>query len=249
MKRISFILQSLLFTGSVLVFCACSRNIHDTQIKESDLSSYAQGQFINLSIASNRSAIYVNNNVLNYATIAYRGQFPTLPNTSFIINSGVQTLTIRDTLATAVQPRLSFTYDFTPASYYTIFLYDTVNQAKQLIVPTKIVIPSDTTARVRFAHFSYLPGAAPAIDIFSKLRNENVVSGLQYTQVTDFIPYATVADSFFVKQTNNPSIILDTLVFTPARKRSYTLAFRGRYRTAESAATANARELASYINY
>lgn len=249
MKRIASIFQLILFTGSTLFFTACSRDIYDTQIKESDLSSYAQGQFINLSIASNRSAIYVNNDVLNYATIAYRGQFPTLPNTSFIIKSGVQTLTIRDTLATAVQPRLSFTYDFTPASYYTIFLYDTVNQAKQLIVPTKIVIPSDTTARVRFAHFSYLPGAAPAIDIFSKLRNENVVSGLQYTQVTDFIPYATVADSFFVKQTNNPSIILDTLVFTPARKRSYTLAFRGRYRTAESAATANARELASYVNY
>lgn len=249
MKKVSLLFQSLLFAGGVLFFTACSRDIYDTQEKESDLSKYAQAQFINLSIASNRSAIYVNDKILNYATIAYRGQFPTLPNTSFIVNSGVQALMIKDTLATAVQPRLNFNFDFAAKTYYTIFLYDTVNQAKQIIVPTNIVIPNDTTARVRFAHFSYLPGSAPAIDIFSKLRNENVVTGLQYTQVTDFMAYASATDSFFVKQTNNPSIILDTLVFTPTRRKSYTLAFRGRYRTAESAAALNARELASYTNY
>ena len=71
---------------------------------------------------------------------------------------------------------------------YTVFMYDTITTPKQKTVETKIVIPTDSTYRLRFANFVYNPTDVPGLDIFSFLRNANVVTNLKVTDVTDFIP-------------------------------------------------------------
>ena len=240
----------LAFSLTVVMLSACEKDIKDTQQMTNDFSNLTQVQFINAAVASTRNSIFVDAVPLNFATIAYGGQFPASPNSNFMVQPGLRNFQIRDTLATSLQPRLTFAENMQVNSYYTIFLYDTVTAAKQITVNTPIVVPDDTTARVRFAHFAYLPGGAPAIDIYSVKRGANVATNVGYTQVTQFIPYASaLSDTLIVRQNGTPSLALDTLALNPTRKRSYTLVFRGRYRTNEANAAANPRVLSSYVNF
>jgi hypothetical protein len=81
------------------------------------------------------------------------------------------------------------------------------------------------------------------------------VTNLLPTQFTDFMPYASsytsgvpLNDTLIVFE-NGTTNRLDTLLnFSPTRKRSYTLIFRGRWRTNEAGGAANPRTLSSFAN-
>lgn len=130
-------------------------------------------------------------------------------------------------------------------------MYDTVATVKQVTVETNIVIPSDNSARVRFANFTYSKnsGVPPNVDVYSKQKNSNIFTDIPLTAVTGFIPYGSnVSDSLIVRSTGTATA-LDTAVVSFAAKRSYTLVFRGRYATNEAGGAVSPRTLSSFLNY
>jgi len=224
-------------------------------------------QIYNAVVAAARNYVYVDAVPVTGAALAYAGTFPSTP-ASFSITSGFRAFLIRDTLSTTTQPAISFGENFQPSGNYTIFLYDTVTQAKQKTVWNNIVVPTDTTARLRFANFIYNPSALPqGFDIFSVKRQAVIFSNVRETEVTEFIPYASaLTDTFYIRlngssanlqntdTTGKPTILNIQAVLTPTRLRSYTLIFRGGYRTSVNksttgAALASARQLSTFANY
>lgn len=245
--------------AGLIAFSACQKKEgKEVAFEQNDFTTKSVLQVINASIPNaatdpRRVYVYVDSRPVNGAALAFASMFPS-SGSGFAVTAGYSTFLVRDTATTATQPQISFAENFQAGKAYTIFLYDTFTAVKQKTVQTDIVIPSDTTARLRFANFVYHPTQIPGIDIFSKKRNQFVATNLQVTQVTDYMPYASsLADSFIVSENGNPSNLLDTLVFNPTRKRSYTLVFMGRWRTNEmaisSTATApNPRRLAVFAN-
>jgi hypothetical protein len=219
-----------------------------------NLANNAVVQVYNASIPSaatdpRKNYVYINGTPLTGAAVSYGSFFPaTGPGAA--VRTGLNAFQIKDTLPTATQPVLAFPANLEAGKNYTVFMYDTFTAIKQKMVETNLVTPTDTTSRVRFANFVYYPTAIPGIDIFSKKRNDYVVQNLLPTQVTDFIPYAsTVNDTLYVYEAGNPANKLDTLNgFNPTRLRSYTLIFRGRWRTNEINSAVNPRVLSVFAN-
>ena len=260
-----------ILVGSVVVslgLTGCVKNINDTQIVQDDFGNTTRVQVYNAAVGTTRNSIYVDGVPVNYATLAYTGQFPASPNTSFQVAPGLRAFEIRDTLRTSAQPRLVFAENLQTNTYYTIFQYDTMTSTKQKTVLTKIQFPNDGTARIRFANFAYSPNAIPAIDIFSVKRNANIFSNVAVTDVTEFVSVpAGIVDTFWVRvagtgtnllnytpaqPTANPPVpslpVSFGVIMTPAVNRSYTLVFRGGYR---SVVTNNStvRTLSVFTNY
>jgi len=239
----------------VSFFISCSKETGKETAKEtSDLNNSAIIQVYNASIPSaatdpRRNYVYVDNVPLTGAPIAFGSFFPS-SSTGSSVAAGSRQFLIKDTLRTSVQPQLLFTQNLIARSAYTTFMYDTFTTIKQKTVETIIQIPDDTTARVRFANFVYHPSAISGIDIYSTRRKANVASNLKPTDVTDFMAYAAATnDTLYVTETGNPSNRLDTLrPFNPIPKRSYTLIFRGRWRTNEAGDAPNPRVLSVFAN-
>lgn len=224
-------------------------------------------QVYNAVTGSSRNYVYVDGSAVTGATLSLGGLFPSTPAT-FNVTNGFREFLIRDTLSTSTQFPLSFAENLQAGRYYTIFTYDTTTTAKKKIVTNNIVIPNDTTARLRFANFVYSPNAIPtSFDIYSVKRNAVIFSNVNVTEVTDYIPYASAAtDTFYIRPngsssnlqnvdtTGKPTILDIRSVLTPTRLRSYTLVFRGSYRavnnkTTTGAAIASARQLSVFANY
>ena len=252
MKLFSIIKGSIL-TATILVVASCAKEAETTHIGEiSDLSNKALVQVYNAIVTSPGSFISVDNAQINgtatASALGYGSAFPT--SSFFVAEPGLRLLNVKPSVATSTQTIMNFSETFNPGSRYSIFLYDTLNAAKQITVQANIEIPSDTSARLRFANFAYFPGGAPAIDIYSVKKKANVATNLAFTQVTQYIPHpAAIADSFIVRQNIAPNTALDTLIFNPTRKRSYTLLFRGRYRTNEAGGASSPRVLSAIANY
>jgi hypothetical protein len=240
--------------GGVLISSCQKERGKEVASEQLNLNNSAQIQVYNASIPNaatdpRRNMVFVDAKVVNGASITYGSLFPS-SSTSFAIPGGFNAFLIRDTVVGSVQPQISFAENFQAAKYYTIFMYDTFTAVKQKTVETKIEIPVDTTARVRVANFVYHPTPINGIDIFSKKRNAFIVTNLLPTQVTDFFPYASsLTDTLYVSETGNPANQLDTLNgFNPNKRRSYTLIFRGRWRTNEFNAAPNPRVLTFFAN-
>jgi hypothetical protein len=196
------------------ILASCAKKTSYTFPTNGDLSQGSLIQVYSAIVTSStayRSHIFVDGTLLTFqgsstiaaSAIAPGGVFPqaTIANASYI-PSGLKSFLVRDTAASSTLPVFSFAENMTPGRNYTIFLYDTVTTIKQKTVQTDIVIPTDSTARLRFANFVYSTTAVPAVDIFSKRQNVNVFTNVAVTDVTNFIPYpSAVNDTFFVTQT------------------------------------------------
>ncbi|HEV8283290.1 MAG TPA: hypothetical protein VGQ09_03215 [Chitinophagaceae bacterium] len=255
MKLFEIFKISLGAMGICSILLSCTRDIPEPIATiDTDFTASSFVQVYNASIPSaatdpRKNYVFVNGTPVTGAAVGYGSLFPAVgPGVSIL--SGSQAFLIKDTLPSATQPQLSFSPNLESTKHYTVFMYDTFNVIKQKVVQTNIEIPDDTTSRVRFANFAYYPTATAGIDIFSKARNAYVVQNLLSTQVTEFIPYASaVSDTLYVYEAGNPTNKLDTLNgFFPTRLRSYTLIFRGRWRTNEAGSAANPRVLTSFPN-
>jgi hypothetical protein len=254
MKKTIAIYSFILIALTVLI-TACSREIQDSTPRLDDFGNTATVQLYNVAVGNQRNLFYIDGKAVNGATVplTYTNTvllFPAAPNVGFAVTAGLRNFYLKDTLATSTQPPLSFAENFLGNKFYTIFVYDTMNAVKQKTVETNIVVPSDNSARVRFANFAYFQtGVPPAVDIFSKTKNANVFTNVALTDVTDFITYTSgVADTLIVRSTGT-AIGLDTANFTFNAKRNYTLVFRGRYAVNESGGATFPRTLSSFINY
>jgi hypothetical protein len=148
-----------------------------------------------------------------------------------MVPGGLHSFSIADTLATTTQRPLTFAATLDPGKHYTIFTYDTITAVKQKTVETKIEIPSDNTARLRFANFIHDVNAVPPVEVFSRKRNEVIFTNVNKTEVTEFIPYSSlVNDTLIIRATGSTTTLAQFNGFFPTQKRSYTLVYRGSHR-------------------
>lgn len=233
---------------------------------DDDFSNKARVQIYNAAMGTTRNYVYADGVPLSGASFAFPSTFPSTP-ANFAVTAGLREFVIKDTAAVTTQPQMAFGENLQANKFYTIFMYDTINVIKHKTVENTIVIPADTTARIRFANFAYLPGNAPALDLFSKNQNAVVIPNISGTQVSDFISYqSNKADTFYLRlagtgtflqnRTNSTATPPVTtfanvqLIFNPTNKRSYTIIFRGSYRSdLTNTATTNLRTMSAFSNY
>lgn len=240
--------------GSLLVLAACTKNIVDETPRESDPGTYASVQIYNVALGTKGNFLYIDGVPVNGSPFVFTQT--TATNATFTgsgltygLAPGTHTFTLKDTAAATTQPPLVFNNSLQPNTAYTLFTFDTLTSVQQLMVQNTFTVPLDTTARLRFAHLSYLKGGTPEnVDIFSKNKNANVFTNVAFKTVTDFIPYASrKADTLIARQAGTTTD-LATVFITPSVKRFYTVVFRGRHNNTV-AANLYPRQLVSFINY
>lgn len=242
-----YIIKSLAFASlAVILFAACKKDLTLFHTEQQDLSNKAMVKVYSSTLGANRNYVYFDNLPVTGAGIAYGNLFPSV---SFYaaIRPGNLSVEIRDTLLTTTQNAIRYSSNFQAGKYYTIFTYDTLNAAKQVTVEDKIVVPNDTTARIRFANMVFSRVAVPAVDIYSIKRQANVFTNVPVASVTDFIPFATdIADTLFVRAAGTTTNLTQLNAIVAREKRSYTVVFRGVYQLTTGTL---ARTLTSFTTY
>ena len=224
------------------IYISCTKETPAIATVKSNLGTTATVQVFDATLKSTRNFIWVNEKLVSGSGLAFGGVYPGT-GYAFNVPSGLTRILIKDTLVTSTQPPLFFTPTLTTGKNYTIFMYDTLNNPKELLVENKIVIPTDTTARLRFGNFLYNTTAIPAVDVYSYRRggtNSNpVFSNVATNTVTDFIPYASmITDTLYVYATGTKSpLIVKSFVTSLTPSRSYTSALNGSYRGTKTITT------------
>lgn len=240
----------------MVAFAACEKDYEGrlvTQPTELSPENKATLQFYNSTINSVRTYVFIDNVLTSGTATSYTATAALYPSTApskLTVEPGARSIVIRDTLATTTQPAVTVTGTFDAGASYTVFSYDTLNRAKALLVKDNIVVPADTTARLRFANFPFSTVAIPNIDVFSVRRQANIFTNVPVNSVTDFIPMAaatTVSDTLHVRATGTTANLVSVNGFNPLRKRNYTLVFRGSYRTSGTGAVA--RAATTFLSY
>jgi len=216
----------------VLLTGGCTKKSgKEVAFEQNDFSNKAFVQIYNATVNSTGTTnVFVYAMQVTAASVTFGTAFPSSA-AGFVVDAGLRSFSIRSSSATPVQATINFVENFDMNKYYTIFMYDTTTAAKQKTVVTNIVIPSDSTARVRFANFIYNNGVPPPVDVFSKVRNANIFTNVATTEVTEFIPYASsLSDTLLVRETGTNVLLATLNGFNPTRKRSYTVVYRGSYK-------------------
>ena len=234
MRIFKIMLPGLGIMVSALFYLSCSKD-HGKNVAplEEDFNNSALVQVFNATVSSTRTYIYVDGVPVTGATLTYGNVFPGGGAFAFKVKGGLRAFLIKDTLLTSTQAQIAFSENFQSGQgkTYTIFMYDTTTIAKQLTVENTMVIPSDTTARLKFANFIYNSGGTPAVDVFSVKKNANLFTNVSKTQVTDFIPYASgVSDTLLVRETGTTNLLASLNSFNATLKRSYTIIYRGSFK-------------------
>ena len=170
---------------------------------------------------------------------AYGGVFPGTAY-GFKLTPGARAITIKDTLPATTQTPVTFTQSVDAGKSYTIFTFDTITSTKQVTVVNNIVIPTDTSSRLRFANFIYNPTPVANVDVYSfRKPGTPVFANVATTQVTDFIPYASgQTDTLYVYAAGTTSpLLVKQLVPSLVATRSYTSTYNGSYRGTKAVTT------------
>jgi len=236
-------LNKIILIAAVLVFSilyfSCTRETPHIAPKETDFTNSAKVQVFSATVRAARNYIYVDGVPVSGAALAYGGVFPGTAY-SFKVASGSRSITIKDTLPTTTQAPLTFTQTMEAGKSYTIFTYDTITSAKQTTILNNIVVPTDTTSRLRFANFIYNTTAVPNVDVYSfRKPGTPVFSNVATNQVTEFIPYASgLTDTLYVYAAGTTSpLIVKQLVPSLVATRSYTSVYSGSFRGTKAVAT------------
>ncbi len=237
-------ISCFLLCGVIMI--SCTKSFDEKTVQNTNFSNSSLIQVYMATVSATRNYVYVDGNPVTGTALTLGSVYPAIGYASNV-SSGLKAFLIRDTLSTSTQVPLSFSADMKIGKNYTIFMYDTINSPKQKTIQTDIVVPSDTSARLRFANFVFSKTGVPAVDIFSKRKNATIFTNVQVTEATNFIPYPSVlTDTFYVRETGTTNLLATLNGLTPSRKRSYTLIFRGRYETTSGTI---ARTLSAFVNY
>ena len=249
MKLLKIIVTSLGVVAASYLNMSCDKtNSERIGTVDTDFSNTTLVQVFNATVGSaGATNVFVDGSPVTGAAVTYGSVFPA--TYAFKVKPGLRSFSIRDVTAGSTQTPIIFAENMEVGKNYTIFTYDTSTSAKQITIVNNIITPSDSTARVKFANFLYWKtGTAPAVDVYSVKRGQNIFSGILPTQATDYIPFAfSSADSLIVR-TAGTGIALDTAVFSFTPKRNYTLIFRGRYANNEAGGATAPRTLSSFAN-
>ncbi len=245
MRKIKNYGAALTVMVTMMFLFACSKKTDNKFAVETNFNNTSLIQVFIATVNATRNHLYVDNNQLTGATMGTGSLFPSAAYASSV-SPGLRAFLVRDTLSATTQVPLSFAENMQVGKSYTIFLYDTITTPKQKTVPTNIIIPADTSCRIRFANFIYNPVAVPAIDIFSYRKNVNIATNLAVTDVTNFIAYPSglaappglttplTPDTLYIRETGSTVNIIKFPV-TLTLKRSYTLVYRGSHRGTRTA--------------
>ena len=232
MKSARIYTTGIIGMSLMLLIYSCSKNKTETFAIQKDLSNTSLVQVHIAMVNTTRNYVYVDGSPVTGALMSSGSIFPSTGYASSI-TGGVRSFLIRDTLTATTQVPLNFAENMQVGRNYTIFVYDTINAPKQKTVQTDIVIPADSTSRIRFANFIYNPFAVPAVDVYSFNRQTNIFTNIPVTDVTNFIPYPSglLTDTLYVRETGTMNLLLKTTITGGLiRKRSYTYVYRGSHR-------------------
>lgn len=243
-KNQKYILGLGLIATLAMTLVACEKSFDEKISLNSDTPGNTVVQLYMATVGASRNYVYVDGRPQNGAALSSGSVFPTT-GYGFMVPSGSRAFMLRDTLSTTTQVPISFANILDRGKNYTIFAYDTISAVKQKTVVTDIVVPTDTTCRVRFAHFAYSPTLMPNIDLYSFKRAGNVVSNIAPTDVSTYVPFASALnDTLQVREAGTTNVLAQLNGFFPTQKRSYTLVYRGTHRGASTV-----RFLSSFVNY
>jgi hypothetical protein len=236
---------AVIFAGTVGISCEKEFKKLYTELPVPENTAYYK--VFDAALQSQRTGVYIDNIPISGPVLAYNIAFPSTGFAAAVAPGSKQVL-IRDTSGTSLQPHITFTHNFEANKRYTTFIYDTLNAVKAKTIEDVIVVPDDTTARLRFANFIFSSVAIPNVDVYSVKKGANIFTDIPPTGVTDFIPYASnTTDTLYVRATGTTTNLNGTLfTVNPAPKRSYTVVFRGRYQSAIT--TGIGRLLSLYTN-
>ncbi|MDQ2719147.1 MAG: hypothetical protein M3Z26_05235 [Bacteroidota bacterium] len=240
MNRLKVIIYSI---GSIAIFSlyiSCTKQTPQVASSENNFNNSASVQVFDAIVKSAKNYIYVDGIPVSGAALSYGGVFPATAY-SFKVNAGTRSFLIKDTSSGTMQVPLIFSQNMTAGKSYTIFTYDTITSVKQLTVLNNIVIPSDTTCRLRFANFIYDSVTVSNVDVYSfrKGISAPIFTNVATAQVTDFISYAAgLSDTLYVYASGTTSpLLVKSLVPSLTQTRSYTAAYTGSYWGKHSIAT------------
>lgn len=243
-KNQKYTLGLALIATLAMTLVACEKSFDEKITLNSDTPGNTVVQLYMATVGASRNYVYVDGRPQNGAALSSGGVFPTT-GYGFMVPSGSRAFLLRDTLSTTTQVPLSFANILDRGKNYTIFAYDTISAVKQKTVITNIVVPADTTCRVRFAHFAYSPTLMPNIDLYSFKQAANVISNIAPTDVSTYVPFASALnDTLQVREAGTSNVLAQLNGFFPTQKRSYTLVYRGTHRGASTV-----RFLSSFVNY
>ncbi len=246
MKLTNIIIScGVVISASILAVSCVKDKGKEVALESTSFNNSSFVQVYNAALGSSRNYVYVDGAPINGAALAYGGSLPASTPANFAIVSGLKAFLIRDTLAATTQPALSLAINLNPATNYTLFMYDTVNSVKNKLVVNNIIVPADTTSRIRFANFAYSPFPITAVDVFSTRLATNIFTNVNVTDVTGYIAYdSRRSDTLYLRPTGTATNILNNngtvaapnyqplqIIIAPVRKRSYTVVLRGSFRT------------------
>jgi hypothetical protein len=241
-------IKSFLYLAAICLvgLASCDKEFVKIPTENTNFDGKANVRLANFVVNSNRNYVFVDNVLVSGTSSAYTSTYPNAP--SFMtMNAGSRAILIKDTLVTTTQVPINLNANLESGSYYTIFTFDSIINAKSKLVKDAIITPTDTTARLRFAHFAYSTAAIPNVDVYSTRRAQNIFTNVALTAVTDFIPYASaISDTLYVRETGKTVNLAGINGFSAITKRSYTVIFRGSYRLTTGTA---ARTLSSFLSY
>ena len=238
-----------------MLYISCERETPHIA-PQGNVSDGATAQVFNATVKAAKNYVYVDGVPVSGIVFAYQGVFPGTAY-GFKVSPGSRTFIIKDTTSTTTQVPLTFTQNMDAGKSYTIFTYDTITSTKQVTITNDIVVPTDTSSRLRFANFIYNPTAVANVDVYSYrripgtpvlvstpvLNNANILvpvftgstpvfANVPTNQVTPFIPYASgITDTLYVFAAGTTSPLLSKgFVASPVPTRSYTSTHNGSYR-------------------
>lgn len=242
---IKFITFAAVIIATSTIVQSCTKSFEGTATLQTDFSNESIVQLYVATVNASRNFLWIDSRQVNGSSLSSGSVFPGT-GYGFNVPGGFRSFLVRDTLSTTTQIPLSFAQNLQGGKLYTVFTYDSINAPKQKTIETTIEVPTDTTARIRFANFIFSTVDVPAVDIFSKRRNINVFTNISRTEVTSFIPIPSAFnDTFLVRETGTTNQLAALNGLNPTQKRSYTLVFRGRYQSTSGTVV---RTLSSFIN-
>ena len=226
----SSIILSLTVIALTALF-SCEKTFTPIVSEDTALGDRAQVKYANFVVNSNRNYVFIDNRVISGTASAFTNIYPSGASSNMLIAPGSRTFVIRDTLRTSTQVQISLPSTLEAGAFYTMFTYDSLNNAKAKIFRDWFLPTTDTTANVRFANFGYNPTGVPNVDVYSARRQANIFSNVTFTNMTDFVPFrAASLDTLYIRQAGTTTNLVTLNGFNPLARRNYTIALRGSMR-------------------
>lgn len=235
MKYLKILTAGLGIVSACCLISSCDKSGTLIATETTDFDNKAMVQVAVATVNAARNYLYVDGKQVNGASLVSGSIFPASgTGVGFTVDGGLRSFLVRDTSSASTNTQVPFNFaeNLNASSHYTVFLYDTITSPKQKTVKDNIVVPTDTTARIRFANFIYNPTAVPNVDVFSFNRNANIFTNIAVTEVTEFIPYPSrlTVDTLYIREAGTMNQLLKTTMTLLTPKRNYTFLYRGSHR-------------------